>query len=59
MSIIAIFGGTGYAGSAIRPDQFKTEASSATAVLDALQADATGADWFYVSPAAAFGEIHK
>jgi putative NADH-flavin reductase len=37
------------------PDQFKTEASSATAVLDALRADTTGVDWFYVSPAAGFG----
>jgi putative NADH-flavin reductase len=37
------------------PAQFKEEASSAADVLAALRADTTGADWFYVSPAAAFG----
>jgi hypothetical protein len=37
------------------PDQFKGEARSASAVLEALRADGTGVDWFFVSPAAAFG----
>jgi putative NADH-flavin reductase len=40
------------------PDQFKTEASSGAAVLDALRADTTGVDWFFVSPAAAFGSYN-
>ena len=34
------------------PDQFKGEAGSAAEVLEALRADTTGADWFFVSPAA-------
>jgi putative NADH-flavin reductase len=37
------------------PDAYKGEASAAAEVLDALRADTTGADWFFVSPAAAFG----
>jgi uncharacterized protein len=37
------------------PEQYKTEAESAAAVLDELRADTSGADWFYVSPAADFG----
>src|ERR1700722_17512968 len=37
------------------PDQFKGEAGSAAEVLEALRADTSGADWFFVSPAAAFG----
>lgn len=40
------------------PDQFKGEAGSAAEVLEALRADATGADWFFVSPAAAFGSYN-
>ena len=40
------------------PEQFKTEASSGADVLDALRADTTGVDWFFVSPAAAFGSYN-
>lgn len=37
------------------PAQFKGEAGAAAQVLEALRADVTGADWFFVSPAASFG----
>jgi uncharacterized protein len=37
------------------PEQFKEEAGSAADVLEQLRADTSGADWFYVSPAAGFG----
>ncbi len=37
------------------PDAFKQEAKSHAAILDALRASDTEVDWFYVSPAAAFG----
>jgi uncharacterized protein len=37
------------------PEQYKEEAASAAEVLDVLRADTSGADWFYVSPAAEFG----
>jgi putative NADH-flavin reductase len=37
------------------PALYKAEASSAAAALEQLRADTTGADWFFVSPAAAFG----
>jgi putative NADH-flavin reductase len=37
------------------PDAYKAEASAAADVLDALRADTTGVDWFFVSPAAGFG----
>jgi uncharacterized protein len=40
------------------PEQFKGEAGSAAEVLEALRADTTGADWFFVSPAAAFGSYN-
>jgi putative NADH-flavin reductase len=40
------------------PAQFKGEAGSAADVLEALRADATGADWFFVSPAAGFGSYN-
>jgi uncharacterized protein len=40
------------------PDQFKPEAGSAAEALEALRADSTGADWFYVSPAAGFGSYN-
>ena len=54
-SLLVAVGGPRLIDTPEFPDQFKTEASSATAALDALKADTTGADWFYVSPAAAFG----
>jgi putative NADH-flavin reductase len=37
------------------PDQFKDEASTHKAVLDALRETDESVDWFYVSPAAGFG----
>ena len=37
------------------PDEYKPEASAHALVLEALRADTSGADWFYVSPAAVFG----
>jgi uncharacterized protein len=40
------------------PDAYKAEASAAAEVLDALRADTTGVDWFFVSPAAAFGSYN-
>ncbi len=40
------------------PDQFKPEAGSAAQALEALRADTTGADWFFVSPAAGFGSYN-
>ncbi|WP_267420425.1 MULTISPECIES: NAD(P)-dependent oxidoreductase [unclassified Curtobacterium] len=40
------------------PDAFKGEAKSHGQVLDALRASDTDVDWFYVSPAAAFGSFN-
>lgn len=40
------------------PEQFKGEAGNAAAALEVLRADTTGADWFFVSPAAAFGSYN-
>jgi putative NADH-flavin reductase len=40
------------------PEQFKPEAGSAAAALEALRADTTGADWFFLSPAAGFGSYN-
>jgi uncharacterized protein len=40
------------------PAQFKGEAGSAADALDWLRADATGADWFFVSPAAGYGSYN-
>ena len=37
------------------PEEFKAEAEEAIGVLDDLQADPTGRDWFFVHPAAEFG----
>jgi uncharacterized protein len=37
------------------PAAFKAEAASQAQVLDAMRADDSGADWFYVSPAPYFG----
>jgi hypothetical protein len=37
------------------PEQFKGEAGNAAEALEVLRADTSGADWFFVSPAAAFG----
>lgn len=40
------------------PEQFKGEAGNAAEALQVLRADTTGADWFFVSPAAAFGSYN-
>jgi len=40
------------------PAQFKGEAGSAAEVLDWLRADGIEADWFFVSPAGAFGSYN-
>jgi putative NADH-flavin reductase len=40
------------------PEQFKSEASSGAEALEALREDATGVDWFFVSPAAGFGSYN-
>ncbi|WP_144759563.1 NAD(P)-dependent oxidoreductase [Curtobacterium sp. 9128] len=40
------------------PDAFKAEAKSHAQILDALRASDTDVDWFYVSPAAAFGSYN-
>lgn len=37
------------------PDEFKPEAEEAIGILDDLQADASGRDWFFVHPAGGFG----
>lgn len=37
------------------PDEFKDEALEAIGVLEDLQADQTGRDWFFVHPAGGFG----
>lgn len=40
------------------PDAFKGEAKSHAQILDALRVSDTEVDWFYVSPAAAFGSYN-
>jgi putative NADH-flavin reductase len=40
------------------PDAFKGEAKSHAEVLEALRSSDTDVDWFYVSPAAAFGSYN-
>jgi uncharacterized protein len=40
------------------PEEFKPEAGNAADALEALRADTTGVDWFFVSPAAAFGSYN-
>lgn len=37
------------------PEEFKAEAQEAIGVLEDLQADETGRDWFFVHPAGGFG----
>lgn len=37
------------------PEEFKAEALEAIGVLDDLQADTTGRDWFFIHPAGSFG----
>lgn len=40
------------------PDAYKDEATKHSHVLELLRESATGADWFYVSPAASFGSYN-
>ena len=40
------------------PAQFKPEAGGGVDALEALRADTSGADWFFVSPAASFGSYN-
>ena len=54
-SLLVAEGGPRLFDSAEFPDAFKAEAKSHAQILDALRAADTEVDWFYVSPAAAFG----
>ncbi|GLJ79772.1 NAD(P)-dependent oxidoreductase [Microbacterium imperiale] len=40
------------------PEEFKDEALEAIGVLEDLQADATGRDWFFIHPAGGFGSFN-
>lgn len=40
------------------PEDFKAEALEMIGVLEDLQADATGRDWFYIHPAGGFGSFN-
>ncbi|MGV9194611.1 NAD(P)-dependent oxidoreductase [Microbacterium sp. MC2] len=40
------------------PEAFKAEALEMIGVLEDLQADATGRDWFYIHPAGGFGSFN-
>jgi putative NADH-flavin reductase len=62
---IGVIGGAG--GSLVAPggprlldtdgftEEYKPEAREAAAILEDLQSDASGRDWFYIHPAGAFG----
>ncbi|MFJ3383339.1 MULTISPECIES: NAD(P)-dependent oxidoreductase [unclassified Curtobacterium] len=54
-SLLVAEGGPRLFDSADFPDAFKGEAKSHAQILDALRAGDSEVDWFYVSPAAAFG----
>ncbi len=54
-SLLVAEGGPALFDTAEFPDAFKGEAKSHAAILEALRASDTEVDWFYVSPAAAFG----
>ncbi|MDR6171217.1 MULTISPECIES: NAD(P)H-binding protein [unclassified Curtobacterium] len=54
-SLLVAEGGPALYDTAEFPDAFKGEAKSHGQVLEALRASDTEVDWFYVSPAAAFG----
>lgn len=54
-SLLVAEGGPALYDTAEFPDAFKGEAKSHGQVLEALRASDTDVDWFYVSPAAAFG----
>ncbi|MGU3409285.1 NAD(P)-dependent oxidoreductase [Microbacterium sp. M1A1_1b] len=54
-SLLVAEGGPALFDTAEFPDAFKAEAKSHAQVLEALRSSGTDVDWFYVSPAAAFG----
>ncbi|MFZ6993526.1 NAD(P)-dependent oxidoreductase [Curtobacterium sp. RRHDQ66] len=54
-SLLVADGGPRLFDTAEFPDAFKGEAKSHGQILEALRASDTSVDWFYVSPAAAFG----
>ena len=54
-SMLVAEGGPALYDTAEFPDAFKGEAKSHGQILEALRAGDTEVDWFYVSPAAAFG----
>ncbi|MCJ1715355.1 NAD(P)-dependent oxidoreductase [Curtobacterium sp. VKM Ac-2922] len=54
-SLLVAEGGPALFDTAEFPDAFKGEAKSHAQVLEALRSSGTDVDWFYVSPAAAFG----
>jgi uncharacterized protein len=57
-SLLVAEGGPAVIDTPEFPDQFKPEAGAGADLLTALRADTTGADWFYLSPAAAFGSYN-
>ncbi|WIB34715.1 NAD(P)H-binding protein [Curtobacterium sp. MCJR17_043] len=57
-SLLVAEGGPALYDTAEFPDAFKGEAKSHGQVLEALRAGGTDVDWFYVSPAAAFGSYN-
>ncbi len=57
-SLLVADGGPRLFDSAEFPDAFKGEAKSHGQILDDLRASDTSVDWFYVSPAAAFGSYN-
>lgn len=54
-SLLVAPGGPAVADTPDFPDAFKAEAAEMAAILDDLRASDESLDWFYVSPAAAFG----
>jgi uncharacterized protein len=57
-SLLVADGGPALFDTAEFPDAFKGEAKSHAQVLEGLRASGTDVDWFYVSPAAAFGSYN-
>ncbi|QWS34862.1 NAD(P)-dependent oxidoreductase [Curtobacterium aetherium] len=57
-SLLVAEGGPALYDTAEFPDAFKGEAKSHGQVLENLRASGTDVDWFYVSPAAAFGDYN-
>lgn len=57
-SLLVAEGGPALYDTAEFPDAFTGEAKSHGQILDALRASDTEVDWFYVSPAAAYGSFN-